>query len=247
MIKFFRNIRQNLLAEGKAGKYLKYAIGEIVLVVIGILIALQINNWNENRKLVKVELKMLYELLAVLETDMSFQHAQIVRLNNTFSSSKLIAKYLNDKLPYHDSLDFHFGLVVNDESALTRDQAYQKVKSYGLDFIKNDSLKEELSWTYETNSNNLDRLIVDFNLYLNVSVVPIFNDLFVSSGYNTENYSVILTPLDYPSLIENKKYINALNNVYWKRQEILFFLKRRYQRMENLVRYLNEEIESRMP
>ena len=50
MIKFFRNIRQALLQEGKTSKYLKYAIGEIVLVVIGILIALQINNWNEQRK-----------------------------------------------------------------------------------------------------------------------------------------------------------------------------------------------------
>ncbi|BAO77268.1 DUF6090 family protein [Winogradskyella sp. PG-2] len=49
MIKFFRNIRQNLLSKGKTGKYFKYAIGEIILVVIGILIALQINNWNQNR------------------------------------------------------------------------------------------------------------------------------------------------------------------------------------------------------
>lgn len=46
MIKFFQKIRQNSLMENKTGKYLKYAIGEIVLVVIGILIALQINNWN---------------------------------------------------------------------------------------------------------------------------------------------------------------------------------------------------------
>ena len=49
MIKFFRKIRQRLLSEGKTGKYFKYAIGEIVLVVIGILIALQVNNWNQNR------------------------------------------------------------------------------------------------------------------------------------------------------------------------------------------------------
>lgn len=49
MIKFFRNIRKNLLKEGKTTKYFKYAIGEIILVVIGILIALQINNWNENK------------------------------------------------------------------------------------------------------------------------------------------------------------------------------------------------------
>ena len=51
MIKFFRHIRQSLIMENKTGKYFKYAIGEIILVVIGILIALQINNWNENRKL----------------------------------------------------------------------------------------------------------------------------------------------------------------------------------------------------
>lgn len=48
-MKFLRKIRQNLLMENKTGKYLKYAIGEIVLVVIGILIALQINNLNQNR------------------------------------------------------------------------------------------------------------------------------------------------------------------------------------------------------
>ena len=50
MIKFFRHIRKSLLMENKNSKYFKYAIGEIVLVVIGILIALQINNWNEERK-----------------------------------------------------------------------------------------------------------------------------------------------------------------------------------------------------
>lgn len=50
MIKFFRKIRQNLLMENKTGKYLKYAVGEIILVVIGILIALSINNWNEEKK-----------------------------------------------------------------------------------------------------------------------------------------------------------------------------------------------------
>ncbi|MGB3142480.1 MAG: DUF6090 family protein, partial [Maribacter sp.] len=49
MIKFFRKIRQNMLNVGKTTKYFKYAIGEIILVVIGILIALQINNWNEQR------------------------------------------------------------------------------------------------------------------------------------------------------------------------------------------------------
>ena len=50
MIKFFRQIRRQLLGAGNSGKYLKYAIGEIVLVMVGILLALQVNNWNEDRK-----------------------------------------------------------------------------------------------------------------------------------------------------------------------------------------------------
>ena len=60
MIKFFRKIRQNLLSEGKTGTYLKYAIGEIILVVIGILIALQIDNWNDQRK-AQNELKGIFK------------------------------------------------------------------------------------------------------------------------------------------------------------------------------------------
>ena len=62
MIKFFRRIRQNLLSEGKTGKYLKYAIGEVLLVVIGILIALQINNSNELRKANEEEAILLSDL-----------------------------------------------------------------------------------------------------------------------------------------------------------------------------------------
>jgi len=65
MIKFFRKIRQQLLSENRVVKYLLYAIGEIVLVVIGILIALWVNNWNEDRKKLNDE----YELLVNLQKD----------------------------------------------------------------------------------------------------------------------------------------------------------------------------------
>ena len=78
MIKFFRHIRKRLLSEGKTGKYLTYAIGEIVLVVIGILIALQINNWNETRQIKKVEKEILNVLLEDLNSAKSFS-AQYIR------------------------------------------------------------------------------------------------------------------------------------------------------------------------
>ena len=72
MIKFYRKIRQRLLTQNKFSKYLLYAIGEIVLVIIGILIALSINNWNENNKL--EELKQVYyqQLLIDLNKDKEY-------------------------------------------------------------------------------------------------------------------------------------------------------------------------------
>ena len=71
MIKFFRKIRYNLMEQNKTAKYLKYAIGEIILVVIGILIALQINNWNENRKSDIFENEILTQIRANLIKDKS--------------------------------------------------------------------------------------------------------------------------------------------------------------------------------
>jgi hypothetical protein len=73
MIKFFRKIRQNLLFEGKTTKYFKYALGEIILVVIGILIAFQIDNWNEDRlenKREKVTIQNLHTELRENLTDL---------------------------------------------------------------------------------------------------------------------------------------------------------------------------------
>ena len=246
MINFFRKIRYQLLGEGKTGKYLKYAIGEILLVVIGILIALSINNWNEERKKDKIEINILQELLSTLESDINFQNSRINFQEEVVSSSKLVIEHLNNNRPYHDSLDFHFGSITNAFAGLIRDESYQKAKSYGLDFVKNASLKEELSWTYETNTNNLHRLAENYSIYLNITLEPILNDLFVGSGYNYEQYFEILTPIDYSILKENEKYKNILTRIIWKNEEFIHFAKRRYHRMENLVRLINEEIEFRI-
>jgi len=75
MIKFFRKIRQNLISEGKTVKYIKYAIGEIILVMIGILLALQVNNWNEARKQHIEEMA----LLRTMRTDFEIKHKQLLK------------------------------------------------------------------------------------------------------------------------------------------------------------------------
>ncbi|SEF84745.1 DUF6090 family protein [Algoriphagus boritolerans] len=82
MFRFLRKIRQKLLLENKISDYLKYGIGEIFLVVIGILIALQINTWNENRKLDQQEISYLNRLIQENKSEILTFKAEIEQLKN---------------------------------------------------------------------------------------------------------------------------------------------------------------------
>lgn len=86
MIKFFRKIRQNLLTENKFGKYLTYAIGEIVLVVIGILLALQINNWNQNITSKNELTQIVKEIKNDLNKDVEFLNLMIKASEETINN-----------------------------------------------------------------------------------------------------------------------------------------------------------------
>lgn len=95
MIQFFRKIRQQLLTENKFSKYLFYALGEIVLVVIGILIALQINNWNQNRIKNQEEIKIYQNIKRQIVDDLG-EINRVIGFNNYFigqfeSASRIIS------------------------------------------------------------------------------------------------------------------------------------------------------------
>ena len=89
VVKFFRKIRYDLLEKNKTGKYLKYAVGEIILVVIGILIALSINNWNGNRKLNNMAEDVYENLLTSLEQD-SIEVEKIIKFVSLWMSTELL-------------------------------------------------------------------------------------------------------------------------------------------------------------
>ncbi|MBU3822026.1 hypothetical protein KO566_08145 [Flavobacteriaceae bacterium XHP0103] len=116
MIKFFRKIRQELLNEGKTSKYLKYAVGEIILVVIGILIALQINNWNENRKSRQLELLNIEQLILDIQEDSIDIQNKINRL----------PKHLNS-----------YTIIEN----MNKDSTYKKIFNKNLEFIERPFLQ----------------------------------------------------------------------------------------------------------
>jgi len=86
MIKFFRKIRYDLMEKNKTGKYFKYAIGEIVLVVIGILIALQINNWNENRKTDIITQSYYAQILFDLDKETKNIEERVLFLDSSIAS-----------------------------------------------------------------------------------------------------------------------------------------------------------------
>jgi len=97
MIKFFRKIRYDLMDKNKTGKYLKYAIGEIVLVVIGILIALSINNWNENRKLRNSEQVLLHQLRQEFESNLKQLNQKIEMREIMINSAQKLLNMIDDK------------------------------------------------------------------------------------------------------------------------------------------------------
>jgi len=150
MIKLFRNIRQNLILENKTSKYLKYAIGEIVLVVIGILIALQINNWNEGRKTKLKEVAVLSEILNSINGDFKlYDRVFEPRLLLKKQGLDSLYKYIFNKQTLNDSLLMEFYNNCSVDISIRFDNGpFEALKSVGLEIISNDSLRSKINKAY---------------------------------------------------------------------------------------------------
>ncbi|MCK0178881.1 DUF6090 family protein [Flavobacteriaceae bacterium S0862] len=149
MIKFFRRIRYNLMEQNKTAKYFKYAIGEIILVVIGILIALSINNWNENQNRLKKESVLLTQLKDELIDSYYDIHNDYSVLNQGEISHYKILDYIEQDLPYNDSLCFDFEWLKEDEYIYPNTAVYKKITDDGLDIIRNDTIRMLTQNLYE--------------------------------------------------------------------------------------------------
>jgi len=130
-----------MMTENKLSKYLLYAIGEIALVMIGILLALQVNNWNEERKTRKIEKRMLEELVENLEFNTEILKEWITANRKNDRSSEIIIRALEDKLPYHDSLINHFAKSLYIRKlALISEIGYESLKNVGIEIIRNKQM-----------------------------------------------------------------------------------------------------------
>ena len=164
MIKLFRNIRQKLLAKGKTTNYLKYAIGEIVLVVIGILIALQINNWNEYRKDRAYELMALTELYQSLHIEYNEFIPSLIdraKISQHGINAFMDLREQNASIP--DSVFEKLWEEVNTGSYFSYEAGpFESIKNRGLNLITNDSLRTILVQLYETRLPRIQNLTDNF-------------------------------------------------------------------------------------
>ena len=216
MIKYFRRIRQILLSEGKLGRYLIYAVGEIILVVIGILIALQINNWNENKKLKEQEAEALTEIVSDLSFNIDRFHETLNgknrpgNISNTLNSLDVIIGHLKSKLAYQDSLDVHFGVITFSLNVINyKTSGYESLSSVGLDLIQNTKLRSEIGEYYSSSivipKNVSDGLNRDFDNYM---LDFIRKDFITNEDPNLVVYT--LHPRNYDALREKGEFLESL-------------------------------------
>lgn len=177
MISFFRHFRQKLLKENKLGNYLKYAIGEIVLVVVGILIALQINTWNEARKTKKFENEILFLI------DQNLQQDSLILSQELFKATMAIE--LTDRLleqvalkNYNDSLNSWMGKIISFERFQSQSSAFEVLKAKGIEIISDKELQLALISYYDVNLFEVYQSLDDVESAFNADWIPVIKQDF---------------------------------------------------------------------
>ena len=249
MIKFFRKIRQNLLSEGKTGKYLKYAIGEIILVVIGILIALQINNWNTNQINKSESKEFNQRLFNEFVGNLGLANTKIEKIESMVKSSRGILELFNeipaDNNPRTlDSLlaiaiegvkvEFRTGTLnegLNTGKVALIESELLKSKIYGL--TSNIDYVREWDKTY---SNYLSNILMPF-LYKNFNFRNMDN---VFSNYSTGE-SKFKTNHN-KTLLDSEEFENLMDNHYFQSNSQLEFHKNLKNEIEEIKELIEMEL-----
>ena len=226
MIKFFRNIRQSLLSEGKITKYFKYAIGEIALVMIGILLALQVSNWNEKRINNTKELTYLRGIQSDLKSQItSLESIEKVYDSLIKSAGSLLVDFQNlqhlDKIP---NFNKRISFLMWDTGSIEMNTSFTELISTGnIRLIKNENLKNRIIRFYQYSELTAKRTLSNTEKVFYRTAFPVITDVAIinPSDFNMQvkdltQYNISknlvqeqLKQLKNPSI--QKKIINAIS------------------------------------
>jgi len=204
MLHFFRKIRRDLIENSKFYKYLKYASGEIVLVVLGILIALGINNWNENRKNRMLEMKLLNDVSRNLLVDTLNLNSIIEHYDYVIKQAQSIKSKMEKNIPYDNSMEESFAIISVSYAYESDYSIFETIKSTSLGIIKNDSIRNWMV-NYYNNSKHFANVHNTYNItkYFRTNVYPKY---FSSYSWGTK-----AIPIDYASLKNVNEFKIALD------------------------------------
>ena len=248
MINFFRKIRKQLSDDGSSLKYLRYAIGEIVLVVVGILIALGINNWNEHRKERIEEQKVLAELLTSLEHNYNRMVADSVNRSDWNRSSEFVIRSLEQGLPYSDTMNIHYQNARKPGTNLSLSYAgYESLKNVGYEIITSDTLRKTIVELFELTHRNLLEEMEYFEAFQPDRQAQI-DRLFsyeVDKFDPNDPFAVPIHPNNYAALQQDSMYLPMIKSVLVQRNVISVLLYdnlRETERVSSMIRMqLNDQ------
>jgi len=231
-----------MIKENKVSKYLLYAIGEIVLVVIGILIALSINNWNENKKLRNQESKILTELKLNLESTLENFEIDTLYNLNTIKQIYKIKRYIIEDLPYDKELDSAFGILSKWSSPFPILTAYKTLQSKGIEIISNDKIRSDIidlhEYQYMFLSNDYDK--AEWNL-MQAVVNPFLSKHVRNFKENSKRYA---KPNDFESLKENDEFMNILEMIISYRESGIRIFRPIMEFIKKLISKIDADISS---
>ncbi len=223
--------------EGKTTNYIKYAIGEIILVVLGILIALQINNWNEQRKVDGEIVKALTEIRSNLISDsLNIRQTRLDKSEDIEIQSTVIHALKNRNIPY-DSIEYHLGRVMIARRIVFVDNGYQLMKKFGLERLKNQELRNELI-NYYTHSvkNIMDDTADDEHEFITV-FLPYVRNHFLDWDFSKRG-----VPADYEQLKSDKYFLTCLMLNVKNSESTLEALKTGAREIQEILPILDETI-----
>jgi len=225
MIKIFRKIRQNLLSQGKIGKYFKYAIGEIILVVIGILIALQLNTWKETAKNKEVELSYLEGIRNNLDQDIYDLNELIGKDTLKFEMYTTLLRSFTDKTIKKNSGGFIYAIgqsyvthTFNGNSIV-----FEDMKSSGkINYIQSDVLRFSILEYYNESQKNIryqnEQYLDEFNelkrnaFHDNIDLNSLIEDFMFGKRWNASLDQLDLSFFDADVNSDKvKKFANRLS------------------------------------
>ena len=235
MIKFFRKIRQDLLRNNKTGDYLKYAVGEIVLVVIGILIALSINNWNESRKNDLKQALLVKNIIEDLRLDFIHINNSLEQVSNQMNLiDDLISKIFDEKKKInYDSI----GLIrfSSDFRPISQRNHSESVSTLEDDFIR------ELIQDYFLKEDQVTDIFIEYVDIVHNKIRPYLSNVGMHnlrSLYNQDSSNKKLeVPLN-PIILEEQLAKVAFQQLLYERK----LKTNSFEKLLNEIKIKNQEL-----